>query len=350
MQRVKNLLLCTLAALLFCGGARAEKQIVLTFVGDCTVGCEETMRYSDESFVAYAQREGYGYFLAKMKAFFEQDDLTVGNFEGVLKDTPYGAVNKRYCFRGQPDYTQILALGSVEAVNLANNHSGDYGNKGRQTTLEALNAAGIASFGNGSYYLYEKDGIKIAFCGFWGVGFNKRADMAAQVRALKAAGANAVICALHFGEEYATYHSNVQAKVAHAMIDAGADLVVGHHPHVVQGMEEYQSRSIFYSIGNFLFGGNAAVRANESLVPRVTLRFTDDGQYIGQQVTLYPANISGDPERNDYQPRLVTGDAANAVYARLDKDSAALETNYTQTDECRTYPFLAAEPSAEAAR
>lgn len=350
MRNLKKGIACVLAALCLCSGALAEKQIVLTFVGDCTVGCEERMLYSDDSFAAYAEREGYGYFLDKMKAFFAEDDLTVANFEGVLKDSSYGAVNKTYCFRGLPEYTQVLTLGSVEAVNLANNHSGDYGATGRQTTLAALKAAGIATFGNDGTYVFEKDGIKIAFCGFWGVGFKKRSDMVALVRKLKDDGANVVICALHFGEEYATYHSKTQAKVAHMLIDAGADLVVGHHPHVVQGMEEYNNRSIFFSVGNFLFGGNAAVRAIESLVPRVTLRFSDDGEYLGQQVSLYPANISGDPKNNDYQPRLVTGDAAQAVYDRLDADSAELETDYTLTDTCRIYPFLAAETVGEAAQ
>lgn len=345
MGLCKRLLIVPLILLFAMSGALADTQVVMTFVGDCTVGCEDRLLNRDYSFAGYVQREGYDYFLEKVKDFFSEDDLTVGNFEGVLKDTRYGAVNKTYCFRGLPEYAQILTRGSIEAVNLANNHTGDYGTTGRATTLKALEAAGVKTFNETSEYIFEKNGIKIAFCGFWGVGFNKRADIAARIRQLKAEGANAVVCALHFGEEYATYHNKVQAKVARMVIDAGADLVVGHHPHVVQGMEVYDSRTIFYSVGNFLFGGNAEVRSNESLVPRVTMTFGDDGTYLGQQVRLYPANESGNAEVNDYQPRLVEGDAAEAVYARLDADSEVM--TYRQTGEYREYPFLEAGQDKE---
>jgi hypothetical protein len=282
-----------------------------------------------------------------VKDFFSQDDLTVGNFEGVLKDTRYWAVNKTYCFRGLPEFTQILTLGSIEAVSLANNHSGDYGTTGRISTKKALTEAGIAYFDANTAYFYEKDGVKIGFCGFWGVGFTKRAAIAATVRKLKEEGADAVICELHFGEEYATNHNDVQSKVARMVIDAGADLVIGHHPHVVQGMETYQNRTIVYSLGNFLFGGNPVVRTNESLVPRVTLTFSDDGDYLGQQVSLYAANMSGNPEKNDYQPRLVQGVAADAVFACLDADSPQDGSTYTLADGSRIYSYLPAETGKE---
>lgn len=345
MGHGKRLLIVLLTLLITTGSALADTQIVMTFVGDCTVGCEDRLLNKDYSFAKVVEREGYGYFLSKVKDFFSEDDLTVANFEGVLKDTHYGAANKTYCFRGLPDYAQILVLGSVEAVNLANNHTGDYGATGRITTLKALKAANVKTFDETSEYIFEKNGIKIAFCGFWGVGFNKRADIAARIRQLKEEGANAVICALHFGEEYATYHNKVQTQVARMVIDAGADLVVGHHPHIVQGMEVYNSRTIFYSVGNFLFGGNAEVRSNESLVPRVTMTFSDDGTYLGQQVLLYPANESGNTEMNDYQPRLVQGEAADAVFAKLDADSEAL--TYQQKDDYREYPFLEAGTEEE---
>ncbi len=345
MRKGNSWLALLLIGVLWFAPALADKQITFTFVGDCTVGCEDRLLFQDNSFAAYVNQYGYAYFLAKMKDFFSQDDLTVGNFEGVLKTNASGAANKTYCFRGLPDYAKILTLGGIDAVSLANNHTGDYGAKGRRSTLKALATAGVKPFGNGETFLYQKDGVTVAFCGFWGVGFNKRDDIAAYIRKLKADGADAVVCALHFGEEYATSHSKVQTEVARMVIDAGADLVVGHHPHVVQGMEVYQNRTIFYSLGNFLFGGNVLVRANECLVPRVTLRFSDDGQYLGQQTNLYPANISGDPVNNDYQPRLVTGEAAQSVFGLMDADSADTEGEYTQSDSSRTYAFLpASEP------
>ncbi len=346
------------------GGALAEKQVVLTFVGDCTVGCEDRLYPKETSFYQYALREGYDYFLAKVRDFFSEDDLTVANFEGVLKENGFRAANKTYCFRGLPDFARILTLGGIEAVNLANNHTGDFGQTGRVTTMAALSAAGVGYFDSDDTYVFEKDGVKIAFCGFWGVGFNNRKDIAAHIQRLREEGANAVVCALHFGEEYATFHSKAQIEAARSVIDAGADLVVGHHPHVAQGVEAYHSRTIFYSLGNFLFGGNESVRANGCLVPRVTLTFDDDGNYLGQQVRLYPADISGNATQNDYQPRLVTGDAAEAVFARVDNDNAGERNDvktirrtldntgvqtvaYEQTDAWREYDFLPAGTDGE---
>lgn len=336
-----------LVLLLLAGSAQAEKQIVLTFVGDCTVGCEDRLLSKDYSFASYVSQKGYAYFLSEVKDFLSEDDLTIANFEGVLKDNAFSAVNKTYCFRGLPEYAQILTLGSVEVVNLANNHTGDYGSIGRISTRKALDTEGLKAFGFDDTYLYEKDGITIAFCGFWGVGFNKRRNIADTIRQLKADGADAVVCTLHFGEEYATNHNNVQTIVAQMVIDAGADLVVGHHPHVVQGIEVYQNRMIFYSVGNFLFGGNATVRVNGCLIPRVTLTFSDEGEYLGQQASVYPGNISGDDEENDYQPRLVTGDAAQAVYERIDGDSAMENWPYQETESCRIYPYIEATSQTE---
>ena len=120
----------------------------------------------------------------------------------------------------------------------------------------------------------------------------------------------------------------------------GADFVAGSHPHVVQGLEVYNGRYIFYSMGNFCFGGNLKVRALESCALRLTLTFDDDGAYLGQQLSVYAANVSGDPEVNDFQPRLVTGEAAQAVWARIDTDSEGQDGPVAQDGGRRDYAFL----------
>ena len=127
----------------------------------------------------------------------------------------------------------------------------------------------------------------------------------------------------------------------------GADFIAGSHPHVVQGMEVYNGRYIFYSMGNFCFGGNVKVRALESCALRLTLTFDDDGTYLGQQLRVYAANVSGDPEVNDFQPRLVTGEAAEAVWARIDAASEGQEGPVAQGDGWRDYAYLPA-PTPEA--
>jgi len=340
----KALIAAIVIVCLITGSAIAEKQIVITFAGDCTIGCEERLMWADYSFANYAKREGYAYFLDKMKTLFSQDDLTVVNFEGVLKENDYGKANKTYCFRGLPEYAQVLTLGGVEAVNLANNHNGDYGNMGKASTLEALQSAGIATFNSDDAYIFEKDGIKIAFYGISRTAyFEKKKTYKQAIQKLRDEGADVVVCFMHFGREYNYHHDKAQTEMAHTMVDAGADLVIGSHPHVVEGMEVYNNAYILYSIGNFVFGGNAKVRANECIVPRVTLSFDDSGKYLGQQVRIYPANISGNSELNDYQPRLVQGAAAAAVYKIFDADNIGQATFTTQTEDYRDYTYVASQ-------
>ena len=341
MRVTKTLIAAFAIVCLMSGSAIADKQIVITFAGDCTIGCEERLMWADYSFATYAKQKGYAYFLAKMKPLFSQDDLTVVNFEGVLKDNDYGKANKTYCFRGLPEYTQVLTLGDVEVVNLANNHTGDYGDMGRASTQEALKAAGIATFNADDAYIFEKDGIRIAFYGISRTAyFAKKKVYKQAIQKLRDDGADVVVCFMHFGREYTYRHDKAQTEMSRTMIDAGADLVIGSHPHVVQGIEVYNGAYILYSMGNFVFGGNAKVRANECIVPRVTLTFDDSGAYLGQQMRIYPANISGDAEQNDYQPRLVQGEAAEAVYKILDADSEGQPDPTAQTDEYRDYAYV----------
>ena len=231
MRVTKALLAAMLVGCLLTGTATAEKKIVMTFAGDCTIGCEERLMWADYSFTGVVKKQGYAYFLQKMLPLFSQDDLTVVNFEGVLKADDRRKENKTYCFRGLPEYAKVLTLGSVEAVNLANNHTGDYGDDGRESTLAALAKEGIGTFGADFSYVYEKDGIKIAFCGFTRTAYYALKDTYTQfIRSLRDAGANAVVCFLHFGQEYSRHHSNDQIKMAREMVDAGADLVIGSHP------------------------------------------------------------------------------------------------------------------------
>jgi len=352
LNRIQRTMLTLLTLLIllgmFPGAAVADRQIVLSFLGDCTIGNEERLMNQDHSFAKVAAREGYAYFFANVKTLLTEDDLTIANFEGVLKSDHKRRSNKTYTFRGLPTYAQILRLGSVEAVSLANNHSMDYGALGYETTQYALGAAGVQYFDAATPYLFEKDGIRIGVLGIYAAGFYaKRKMMTEAVQSLRAQGVNAVVVMVHAGQEYATYHSRNQTLIAHLLIDAGADVVIGSHPHVLQGTEVYQQRTILYSAGNFVFGGNAKVRSLETVVARVTLTFGDTGTYLGQQLRLYPAHTSGDPVNNDYQPVLVSGDAADAVYQRIDQDSPTDLVITEQNDLYREYRYLPAQVNEE---
>ncbi len=345
MIRIGRALVAALLLLSFLTGAAvAERQVVLSFLGDCTIGNEERLMRQENGFAMVAQREGYAYFFQNVRDLLAEDDLTVANFEGVLKEDYHRQAKKTYCFRGLPAYADILRLGSVEAVSLANNHTMDYGQLGYDTTRQALTDAGIAHCNTDEPYIFEKDGIRIGLVGIYAAGFYaKRNMMKEAVQNLRDQGVNAVVVMVHAGTEYDTTHSRNQMLIAHLLIDSGADLVIGSHPHVLQGTEVYGQRSILYSMGNFVFGGNAKVRSLETIIARVTLTFSEDGAYQGQQLRLYPAHISSDPVTNNYQPVLVSGDAAAAVYDRIDRDSVGTPVIEVQNDVYRDYRYVPAQ-------
>ncbi|MBN1777873.1 MAG: CapA family protein [Clostridiales bacterium] len=346
-----SLTLCFLMIGSLAGGAIADTQIVMSFLGDCTLGSEERLQDEPYAFAAAMGEEGYGYYFRNVKDLLELDDVTLANLECVLRVNEYGSKDKTYIFRGPPEYAQILALGSVEAVNLENNHTLDYGMAGWNDTIQALTDAGIAYSGMEQAYIYEKDGVRIAFLGLLRANyFTHREEFFEYFAQLREDGVNAIVVSLHFGEEYSAYHNDGQASMAYYMIDAGADLVLGTHPHVLQGMEVYNGRLILYSLGNFVFGGNAEVRSLQTIIPRVTFRFSDDGALLGTRLRIYPAHISGDDtgqkHDNNYQPVLVRGEQAAAVYALLDQDSVEnpVPVLETETDAYREYAWIATAP------
>ena len=321
-----RILLCTwMILVMFAAPGIAQKQIRLTFAGDVTLGSEEYLREKDFSLVSFAEREGYAYFFENVQELFSKDDLTIVNLEGVLSDSKDGEnKEKTYRFRGNPEYTEILKSGSVEMVNLANNHTMDFGERGYSDTKTALMQDSILFFGGRETSVFEKNGIRIAFLGLSHTEENRAEKewIKEEIQRLKKEeNVNAVVFCYHGGREYSEARTQKQVDIAKLAVNAGADLVIMHHPHVVQGMSIINNRSVCYSLGNFCFGGNKNVRAIESLVVAATLTFSDEGEYLGQQIDLYPAHISGTQPRTNYQPRLVTGRDAKCVMHLLQADT-----------------------------
>lgn len=328
------LLIC--AALLTAGSAAAEKSILLTFTGDCTLGSEEKIRVQDNSFDAFAAAKGYDYFFANFREMFEQDDHTVINFEGVLTDSRgQESQTKRYRFRGPTDFVNILTGSSIEACSLSNNHIGDFGKQGEESTKAALDENGIGWFQNYKYYIYDKEGVKVAFIALENkIVYNEFDKVKKLIINLKESGeANAVVICWHTGLEYRGSHETNTERTSQAMIRYGADLVIINHPHVLQGICVYNNRCIFYSLGNFVFGGNSAIRTEKfkldktvtslySMVVQVKLLFTDDGKYLGQQPVIYPVYTSSAAPANNYQPYRVNADDAVPVREALQEDTA----------------------------
>lgn len=334
----KALIVLLLAALCLPLFAAAEDQgtsILLTFTGDCTLGGQEGLRERPYSFVSHVKKHGYDYPFAKVKEFFEEDDLTIINLENVFFDKTTTPATKNYLFRSTTDFAQILPRGSVEVAFLANNHIMDYGKNGMNSTIAALEEQRVAWFGSNAQtnttYIYEKDGIKVGFLGsFFGYWYNHRAIMDAALEGLKAAGCQAIVGVIHDGTEYEYKRSRPQQLMANWMVANGVSLVVGHHPHVVQGIDQHENATVIFSLGNFSFGGNKSLdiarrpgkRADKALIVRAELRFDQDKNYLGHQVNLIPVSPSGVDTHNNYQPVFLSGKEALDTMAMVQKDTA----------------------------
>lgn len=299
----------------------APLQVTLTFTGDCTLGNTPLLRGRDASFEAFVEKNGLEYPFANVKSLFEEDDLTIINLESVFHDSEEGvAKNKTYTFRSPTSYAQMLPMSSIEACYLGNNHVYDYGLPGYQSTIQALDAQNVKWFGSTEFdnvtYIYEKGNAKIGFVSiyiswWWQEGMG--AEMKETIRRLKEEeGCQVVIACLHGGVEYDNHHDKNQERMADQFLKNGADIVVGNHPHVIQGLRTENGKTTLWSLGNFSFGGNKEVKSIRTFIARFTLSFSEDGTYLGHQLNIIPAHMSGTRDYNNYQPVLVTDETEAA--------------------------------------
>lgn len=295
-----------------------EERFLLTFVGDCTFGSNPTNYFAGYGFIKTVG-EDYRYPFQNVIGFFENDEFTMVNLEGPLTDVG-NPMQKKHTFRGPTSYVNILTENSVEAVTIANNHTMDYGQTGYDSTLATLDAAGIPYVErDGSTVVTTKNGLTI---GIYGAVYYLLdvEDMVAEITAMKEQGCDLIIFAPHWGTE-GTYHPTTQqTEVGHAAIDAGADIVYGSHPHVLQPIEEYNGGIIYYSLGNFSFGGNGYPQDYDTaLIQQEVIRDADGNVTLGER-TIVPANVSSISGRNNYQPTPYEEgtEAYSRVLAKLD--------------------------------
>lgn len=276
----------------------APERFVLHMVGDCTLA---TVPAYAGSSVSYEKVVGddYAYPFAEAVAFFRDDDFTFANLECTLTESN-AAVAKTFNFKADPAYAKIMTEGSVEMVTLANNHTGDYGSRGLADTEAALDAEGVRHVGRDQCAVFETErGLRI---GVYAASFASAATIRAGVAAVRAMEPDFVIAALHWGTE-GSYRPNAdQISCAHAAIDAGADFVYGSHPHTIQPVEEYDGRYIYYSFGNWTFGGNTNPRDKDSFILRLELEQDFDGTVRIISREHIPCAISGERNGNNYQP------------------------------------------------
>ena len=302
--------------------------LTLSVVGDCTLGTDETFDY-DTSLNAYYENYGADYFLQNVKDIFSTDDLTIANFEGTLTDSDERE-DKTFAFKAPASYASILTGGSVEAVNTANNHSHDYGEQSFDDTLAALDDAGIVHFGYDETAVMDVKGIKVGLVGIYELydHLEREQQLKDNIAKVKADGAQLIVVIFHWGNETETVPDSSQTTLGRIAIDEGADLVCGHHPHVLQGIETYKGRNIVYSLGNFCFGGNSSPSDMDTMIYQQTFTIDADGVKKDNVTNIIPCSISSAAYDgyNNYQPTPAEGDEATRILGKINERSSWIST------------------------
>lgn len=315
---------------------RKNKTVSFTIsaVGDCTFGTDENFAYEGSMPAKYDEVGDFNYFFENVKSVFEEDDLTIVNFEGTLTDSTIRE-DKQFAFKADKSYAEILTDGFVEAANLANNHSKDYGEQSYNDTMDALDEAGITNFGYDRVAIKKVKGIKVGLVGTYVLadGLGVKDSMEKNIQDLKDEGAQVIIASFHWGEEKAEYPNDVQVELAHAAIDAGADLVLGHHPHVLQGIEQYKGKNIVYSLGNFCFGGNMYPSDMDTMIFQQTFTLKGGKLQEDNVTNIIPCSISSVEDYNNYQPTPAAGEKETEILNKITQRSQGFSNENTEESD-----------------
>jgi poly-gamma-glutamate synthesis protein (capsule biosynthesis protein) len=327
--RLESTVCLTVAALLAFQKARCDDSstVVLRFGGDLLLAEHYERAAGDTPGLAF---EGFD--------LLRTADIAMVNLESPVTTRGTPAV-KPYIFRMHPRFLSALADAGIDVVNIANNHIMDYGVDGLLDTFLYLDSAGVHRVGAGRTsaeahrpVLLKVRGIRVAFLGYYGGGEARGAgvfspgvarryppQMAADIRSLRDS-VDLIVVNLHWGTEKAAFPDPSQQGVARGLIDAGADLVIGHHPHVLQGIERYAGGVIAYSLGNFIFGGNSRHTYNTAVLDVAVRRSR-------WSVRAVPVGV------RQWRAMLLEGAEADAVLALLRARSTQFERSiFTEPD------------------
>ncbi len=310
-------------------GEQLRSEGVLTFLGDCTLG-----RFNEETGKGrfpyiYARSGSLTYPFNRVKGLLACDDVTMINFEGTLTRSTRHQ-DKEFYFRGDPEYAAMLPASSIEAAGLANNHSLDYLRRGYDDTVYHLTNAGVtvAQADMPAVFSVGAQDIPVAVLSADLLGSGRDevlVDLEKSVQKHKN-DRTVVVVNLHWGVESADSPAQWQRDAAHRLIDAGADLIVGHHPHVMQGIEIYKERYVAYSLGNFSFGGNMTVNSPETYILRALIGTDENGAATVTGISVVPClTTSTGTKANNYQPKLCFGNEGDEVYSALLERSKAVD-------------------------
>lgn len=289
--------------------------ITISAAGDCTLGVDSRL---NSTFNDVYNKEGAAYFLKKVKPVFSKDDITIVNLEGTFTDSSQRA-NKKFTFKGPAKHVKILKKGSVEVVNLANNHTLDFGQQGFADTKKTLKDNKVKYCYNSTIAYQKAKGVKVAFIGFSQLAGVSEIQVKNAIGEAKKNKAKIIIISFHWGVEGDYQPSGNQKSIARYAINEGADLVLGHHPHVIQGVEKYKGRYIVYSLGNFCFGGNVNPQDKDSMIFQQTFYIKNGKLTKKNDARIIPCSLSGKSYTNDFQPVVLKGDSKKRLISKLKK-------------------------------
>lgn len=289
------------------------------------------------------RQHGPDHPFAQTASVLSRADIAIGNLEAPF-GTKGKAFKKRFTFLVPPSYAGALKRAGFDVVALANNHLMDFGTEPLKETLAILDSLGIAHSGAGPDLLQarkpaiiERKGLKIAFLSyskvnppeFWAtarkpgtapaVAAHIQEDIASARRQ-----ADLVVVSFHWGAELMDTPKKYQRDLAHLSIESGADLVLGHHPHILQGMEVYKGKLIAYSLGNFAFGSRSR-KCTQSLILEVEL--SRSGPRTARLIPICVDNL-----KTNFQPYIASGGEARAILENLRRISKPLGFDFAPND------------------
>jgi hypothetical protein len=300
------------------------QEVLITSTGDSTIGWDDQFSYQGSLAQVFKNNNNdYSYFYKNVVHIFKEDDLTITNLETTFTNATVKAV-KQFNFKAPPEYVQALSLGSIEGVNIANNHTRDYLEQGLNDTISTLKNGNINYFGNNEKWVTSIKGHNFGFLGYNVYSHDKAflEKLKNDIADLKSQNA-VVIINFHWGDEGSYYPNDAQKYMARYAIDNGADLIIGHHPHVIQGIETYKGKLIAYSLANFCFGGNRNPKDKDTFILQTNFKF-EDKKLKGYGVKVIPCSVSTVSNRNDYCPTPLEGAKKEDFFKKLNRLSKGL--------------------------
>ena len=293
--------------------------VTISAAGDVTLGGDSRLLgYHQFMEVFERNNRDFSYFLRYVRHIFEDSDLSIVNLEGTLTYATEH-IYAPFIFRAPPSFARILTYGAVDIVTVANNHTWDFFEAGYLDTLNALSAENIHYFGNDINTLIEVNGIPVGLFGFlmWEDSFYHRTNIENAIADLQQRGAQLIIAYHHWGIMGETLAAPYQQALGQFTLDSGAHLVLGSHPHNIQGIQEHNGRFIVHSLADFCYGGHSHPEDHDSFIFQQTFTFVDGELQDTQDINIIPIMMSSTRYYNNFQPIVAGHEDAIRIKDRL---------------------------------